>query len=418
MSIAQFFPFSKEVVWDFICQGPRSAVVKDLIFSEHPYRVIPNHLPKSWTKKNLEELSSLIKKSNLADRVESLQGRQSCFLVDKYLLVFGQNAVLRKQALKVWMPLERFFLRTTILNGSITASMLLLSFQNIPGYLAIASTLAAIAFCFFTGYGGARYLLARDEVAHWSNPSYHLALERTAAKETDFVDLWLNKPKFLNPRGGLLPIEIHGHYVDYFKHFAQSFLDRKCTTLEEQYAWLFDFFKIQPHPLDYGLMRELFGMEGYFHFLALGDKFSELRQNELVVRYDIKRVVKAIAELKTKEPARIKEMEDYEKHLIDSIQEHYQQEAEKLKKAVLQESAYLATLYQASQKLLKIAHDKIMESKNVIVADVKIDPQPAVFKISRDFYSNPKFPADPAKKDAYLAFLNELQIHKIETAPV
>jgi hypothetical protein len=419
MSIAQFFPFSKEVVWDFICQGAQSAIVKDLIFSEHHYRVDPYRLPKQWSKNNLAVLSSLVNNPKLAARVKSLKGQKNCFIVDKCFKVRGQSFSLKKQALAAWVPLERFFFRATLLNGSITASMLLFSFQDVSRYLIVASALGAIAFCFFTGYAGARYILARDQVAYWKNPGHHLALERTEAKEKDFVDLWSNKPKFLNPQGGLLPVEMHRQYVEYFKHFAQSFLDRKCSTPEEQYAWIVDFFKSEPHPLDRAVLDKLFMLDGYEHFTSLGLTFTDLQNRGLVVRYDNKRIVEAVAKLKGQEPAHAKEFEEYEALLLASIEEHYRQEAEKLKKAVLHKPVFLAKFYQISRELLQTAQKKILESKKVAAVNVQqIDPVPASFKISRDFHANLKFPQDSARAIGYETFLDQLQIRNIRTTPL
>ncbi|MBS0648548.1 MAG: hypothetical protein JSS10_04905 [Verrucomicrobia bacterium] len=408
MSIT-ILPFSPAVLWDFIHRGAESEVVKDLVFAQYPYDVIANR-DLILTKEEIEKLHTLVHTSDLSKRVQHTP-EPNCFRVDKYLTARGRTSTLERLALERWRPLESFFWKAAIISGGLAAVLTFTAFRDLPGYLVIAAATEALVLTFLAGYCGARYLLARDQVAYWQNPGLHLAKERAIARKESFPDLWQNKSKFLNRHGGLLKIEIHSAYVAYFRSVAEYFLKMECKAPQEQYDWIAAFLSIDPHPLDSVLMDELFNFEGYHHYTRLSWGFDDLKNSCLIVQYDTKGVEKAIAKFKEEEPARAQEFEEYGKKLLQAMHEHYQKERRELAKNLIQDSAYLQACYEAGRKLLLIAYQKIVQSqKNV--QGVTIPSRPvAIREVSHDFYSLAKkrLPLERRQEAVYLQFLEEVQ---------
>jgi hypothetical protein len=408
MSI-NILPYPQAALWDFIHRGAESDLVKDLIFSQYPYQVVDNR-DLDLTKEEIQELHYLVQNPDLSKRVQRVHGPND-FRVDKYLTVRGRTITLQGEALDRWRSLESFLGKAAVVSGSLAAVLTFTAFRDLPGYLVIAAATEAIVLTFLAGYCGARYLLARDQVAYWQNPGLHLARERKAASEESFSDLWQNKSKFLNRHGGLLKIEIHSSYVAYFKSVAEHFLKMECRTPQEQYEWIAAFLSIDPHPLDSVLMYELFGFGGYRHYTRLSWGFDDLKNSQLVVQYDTKHVEEAITQIKEKEPARAQEFEWYGKKLLKAMHDHYRKERQELAKSLLAEKAYLQACYNAARKLLTIAHQKIVLSQNIAI-DVTIPPRPvAIRKISHDFYSLAKKSPllERNKKEPYHQFIDAVQ---------
>lgn len=409
MSIT-ILPYPQVALWDFIHRGTESDLVKDFIFSQYPYHVVANR-DFVLRKKEMKKLHALVQSADLSRRVKRVHGIQ-CFSVDKYLRVRGRTSTLQGEALERWRPLENFFWKAAAVSGGLAAVLTFTAFRDLPGYLVIAAATEAIVLTFLAGYCGARYLLARDQVAYWQNPGLHLAQERKAASEESFPDLWQNKSKFLNRHGGLLKVEIHSAYVAYFKSVAEHFLTMECKTLQAQYEWLAAFLSIDPHPLDSVLMYELFDFGGYRHYTRLSWGFDDLKNSQLILQYDTKRVEEAIAELKEKEPARVQELEWYGKKLLNAMHDHYRKERQELAKSLLEEGAYLHACYNSARKLLARAYQKITLSQDVVI-DITIPPRPAAIrKISHDFYSlaQTRLPLERNKQEAYLKFIEDVKL--------